>query len=565
MTGIGQTNFLESLGWAVLNSLWQMALLWVLYQAFTGIFKSIRPGAKSSISALLLITGFVWFIYTFIAVFRDNAANGSLNIPSFATIARNPQLNNWLQQALPVASVLYLVLLLFPGLHFIRNYRYVQVIRRYGLEKIDAQWRLFVKKVAAQMSIKKQVRIWVSELVSSPVTVGFLKPVILVPIAAINHLSIPQLEAVLLHELSHIKRYDYLLNLVINLIQTIFYFNPFVKALVKITEREREKSCDQMVMQFQYDSREYATALLTLEKSNYGQRTFALAATGKKNELLHRIELILGITKKPVVSFYKLAGLLAGLLCIISLNALLILSKPLNGSQPASFAHLSSPFSEFTAAGGEPRKTSVQTPAFKSAPIVKLKQVPPKTSPLHNISIAAASDFVKANLSYIQAGFIAPEEPHLKKYQEQQVEDAVEASKKVLKETQWKSVEKGIADVFTQKEKAELKADYQQEMDKFDWSKLENKLRLSYDIVDWNRVNEQLSKAVKQIRVDSLISVCDEALNKLDQVHRELALNKLDGIPDTDITMKTLEDKKQAVQKTITTLRLVHTKKIVHL
>ncbi len=97
----------------------------------------------------------------------------------------------------------------------------------------------------------------------------FFKPVILVPLAAINHLTPQQLEAVLLHELSHIKRYDYLVNLIINFIQTILYFNPFVKAFVKIVEKEREKSCDDMVLQFQYDSHEYATALLMLEKTNH--------------------------------------------------------------------------------------------------------------------------------------------------------------------------------------------------------------------------------------------------------------------------------------------------------
>jgi len=567
MTGIGQANFLQSLGWAVLNSLWQMAFLWVIYQLITGIFRSARPGAKSSLASLLLITGFAWFIYTFIAVFTSHVADGSLTLSAFVNREGNQPLNNWLQQTLPVASVLYLTLLLFPFLHLIRNYRYVQVIRRYGLEKIDAQWRLFVKKVAAQMNIKKPVHIWVSEFVSSPVTIGFFKPVILVPLAVINHLTPQQLEAVLLHELSHIKRYDYLINLIINFIQTILYFNPFVKAFVKIVEREREKSCDEMVMQFQYDSHEYATALLLLEKTNYVHKPLALAASGKKNDLLHRVELIMGVTKKPSVSFNKLAGLLAGLLCVIVLNALLIMGKPLNGKQPASFAHLSSPFSFFT--GGSPGKKTVKekpsTVALNPAAPVKVKQLPGKAIPVRTISTTAATDFVNANLAYMQAGFVAPEEPHLKKYQEQQVQDAVEASKKVLKETQWKTIEKGIADVFKQQEKDELKADYQQEIDKFDWNKLENKLRLAYDKVDWNRMNDQLTKAVNQIRVDSLFSVCNEAISKLNIVHRELALNNLDGIPDTDITLKTLEEKKQEVQKTLNSLRVVRSKKIVHL
>ena len=178
-------------------------------------------------------------------------------------------MGNWLQKSLSIASVLYLFLLLLPISHFIRNYRYVRIIREYGLTKADSRWRIFVKKVAVLMGIKKPVHIWVSEFVSSPVTIGFLKPVILIPLAAINQLSPQQMEAVLLHELSHIRRYDYLVNFIINVIQSILYFNPFVKALVRTAEREREKSCDEMVLQFQYDSYEYATALLVLEKSNH--------------------------------------------------------------------------------------------------------------------------------------------------------------------------------------------------------------------------------------------------------------------------------------------------------
>src|SRR5258705_1770581 len=168
MTGIGQANFLQSLGWAVLNSLWQMALLWVIYQLITGIFRTIRPGTRSTLASLLLIAGFAWFIYTFIAVFSMDV-NSNAFISALVNNEGNPQLNNWLQQTLPIASVLYLALLILPCLHFIRNYRYVEVIRRYGLEKIDVAWRLFVKRVAVQMNIRKPVNIWISELVSSPV------------------------------------------------------------------------------------------------------------------------------------------------------------------------------------------------------------------------------------------------------------------------------------------------------------------------------------------------------------------------------------------------------------
>ena len=138
------------------------------------------------------------------------------------------------------------------------------------------------------------------------------------PIAAITNLSQKQVEAVLLHELAHIRRYDYFINLLINFIRTVLYFNPYVKFFAKTVEREREKSCDEMVMQFEYDPHGYASALLMLERNNVMKQTIAVAASGQRNDLLHRIERILGIEKRKALDFRKLGGLLAGLICVIA-------------------------------------------------------------------------------------------------------------------------------------------------------------------------------------------------------------------------------------------------------
>ena len=413
------------------------------------------------------------------------------------------------------------------------------------------------------MGIKKPVHIWVSEFVSSPVTIGFLKPVILVPLAAINHLSSEQMEAVLLHELSHIRRYDYLINLVVNFIQTLLYFNPFVKAFVKIVEREREKSSDEMVLQFQYDSYDYATALLTLEKNNREFKPLVVGVTGKKNDLLQRVELIMGVRKKSVFSFNKLAGLLAVLICIISLNALLSIRKPQGVKASETFAGLSSPFNFFT--------TGISESAEKPVPEEEKSEMIPRnssdvaTQPEIADQVNNILTIPPVRSGVINANFEPVEAIQLKKYEEAQVKAAMDASKKVLENQDWKLLEKSIADVFTQKEKAELKATYRKEMGKMDWNKWENNLRLAYDKVDWNKVNEQLTKAVNNIRIDSLQKVYNEAICSLDKTELELANKNLPGIPDTGITLKTIEETKQQVQKSLNRLKAFRNKKIVHL
>src|SRR5687767_10092196 len=434
---MGQTNLLQALGWAVLNSLWRLALLCVIYQFLTGITR-VRASQKSLLATVLLMLGFGWFVYTFFSLVSlgNHSSSASVISSGFVNVAGNEQLNEWMQTTLPIASLIYLGLLILPVLRFIRNYRYVQVIRKHGLSKVNVEWRIFVRELAARMGIRKSVQIWISELVSSPVTIGFIKPMILVPLAAINHLTPQQLEAVLLHELSHIRRFDYLVNLLINFIQTLLYFNPFVKAFVKIIEREREKSCDEMVIQFRYDTHEYASALLILEKNNHCPKPLAMAAAGKKNDLLTRVEWILGIRRKPVLSFNKLAGLFAGLLCIIGMNALVIMTRPLNGNKNTSFTHLSSPFYFYT---GDQEEIELQ-PELSATPVTVEKKITideklkPADQTTPQTEVVMPPGYPPG---FQMVNYVPVEVEELKNYQKVQVKEAIEASRKVLEAMHW--------------------------------------------------------------------------------------------------------------------------------
>lgn len=566
----GQTNFLQSLGWAVLNSFWQLALLWVIYQIIILSNRRATASFKSSLAFSLLAGGFAWFVYTFISVYL--AGSQAVVVAAFTEAAGNDMMHRFLVTALPFASVLYLLLLIFPLLRFIRNYRYVQVIRKYGLSRIAPEWKLFVNRIAAQMSIRHKVQVWVSEFVSSPVTIGFLKPIILVPLAALNHLTPQQLEAVLLHELSHIRRFDYLVNFIINFIRTVLYFNPFVRAFVKIIEKERERSCDEMVLQFQYNSYEYASALLILEKENQANTTFLIGATGKSHDLLGRVELIMGVGKKNTFSLNRLAGLLAGLFCVISLNAVLLLAKPgYNGRSMAASVSAKSHHDYFPKSPLVPVKPlplrSLNNNQELSSTVSHQRK--PKDGSGYDIA-ALSPQFAEyaaaaVNPALINASLEMANVPELKRYQEEQVKIAVEASKKVLENVQWKNVERSIADAFTPEEKEQLKENYEKQMAKFDWVKWERELKVAYDKIDWDKTNAQLSMAVSQVRLDSIQTVYNKVISKLDGARRELSLNELKGIPDTDITLQEIERKRSEIQRALNQLKAIRSKKVVHL
>jgi bla regulator protein BlaR1 len=555
MTGI-QTNFFQALGIALLNSLWQLAFLWVLFQTINFFLKHSRANLKSALATSLLMAGFGWFIITFIIALNANNPGNAVTITLIPESFGAVDNSNWLLTFYPILAFLYLVVLTIPLQRLIKNYRYVQALRTYGLTKIDIDKRLFVDRVAAQLGITTKVKLWISEFVTSPATIGYLKPVILIPAAAVTSLTPQQLESILLHELAHIRRNDYLINLLINFIKAILYFNPFVKAFVRIIEKERERSCDEMVLQFQYNSKDYAAALLTLEKEQQ-QKALAIAASGRTTDLINRVELILGINRQPVFPLYKLAGVAASLMVIFLINTLLFLS--ISKSTGTLLA-------VFTQRVADPARTiSHQYPVVnnyikESAFTVKEIPVAPKASE-HSLMVPPAPP----PSDYINVAFEEMAIPELKKYQEDQVKKALEASKKILEKAEWEKVESNIAEVLSMKEKEELKASYFKELEKFDWKQWENKLKIAYNNIDWDRVNSELSMAINQIRADSLHRVYNEAAVKLDNVQRQLLENQLKGIPDSDISLEAIEEKKQIIRQAVDELKGIRKKKTVRL
>lgn len=308
-----QSAFLQALGYAIANSLWQVAMLWLAVILISGRGK-LSSARKYFVAVTAQFAGFAWFIATF-QFYYSRLGEGFLNIPLSNTASTGtayilePSVNSFssaalylvikTEQLLPYLSVAYLFMLLFLCIRFTRALYFTKQIRTSGLQKANVELRLFVKRIAAELGIKKEVRIYLSNIVKSPLTVGFLKPLILVPVASINHLTTDQLEAVLLHELAHIKRADYLINILQSVIETVLFFNPFVQLLGKFIKHERENSCDDWVLQFQYNAAMYAEALLRIAYIQTSPASLAMNAGGnKKSELLPRVKRMLNQQEK---------------------------------------------------------------------------------------------------------------------------------------------------------------------------------------------------------------------------------------------------------------------------
>src|SRR5258706_667642 len=106
--------------------------------------------------------------------------------------------------------------------------------------------------------------------------IGWLRPAILTPVGMLAGLPVAQIEAILLHELAHIRRLDYLVNLAQGCVEAVMFYHPAVWWISSVIRAERENCCDDIVVDYTGDAREYAAALATLEY----RRSAAGSATG---------------------------------------------------------------------------------------------------------------------------------------------------------------------------------------------------------------------------------------------------------------------------------------------
>lgn len=555
MADWSSSHFLQALGWATLNSFWQMALLWCIFQLLTHFVK-FTSNQKYLLAVSNVFVGFVWFLLSFSIYYKNGFNETALSSLSVEFPSDK------LSIILSCASLTYLLLLVVPTVRIVRNWFYLKQIKKLGLEKAPYRHRLFAQRIAGHLGIKKPVKVYISTLVSSPMTVGFLKPLILIPIAAVNNLSVQQLEAVLLHELSHIKRQDYIINLFLSLIQTVLYFNPFVKLFIKRAEVERENCCDELVLQFEYDKLSYAAALLQLEKNAQGIPDLAMAAANK-NYLLSRIEKIVGIKKKPSFNTYHFSGAFAVVLMLFMINSVLIAGKEQLTGLP--FQDMSEPFAFFVNKEEADEHMAMATPeidekiettkAFLPATPIEVEPAPP-TPETPEIPDNFSTQ-IEENAAFVQ---VAADEAEvsLDKEQKEQVAKTVQETRRVL-EMNWREIEKSIGDDMTAQEKTKARQEYLSEIDKINWKNVEKKFKTQYNEINWEEINENLSHTITLAKIDSVQEVCHKVMAELDKLNADQKRARVVILPDQSINE--IEKAKAEMQKRLCELQKIRTKK----
>lgn len=300
------STFTKALGWAMIHSLWQgaaiYAIIGLIYLSFpkqSAKHKFYLAFAGQLIMLTVFLGTFLYYVNIPALLMQQQEIHTYLPIAPF--IHENQENFQRIELLFPWFSAIYIIGLLIQLVIFSNSYTRLSYLKRNGLSEAPVEWVHAFEELGGLLKISKRVRFYLSDKISVPLTVGHFKPLILFPVALVNQLNMQQAEAILLHEIAHIKRNDYFINLISVLIETILFFNPFVWLLTKHIQKEREHACDDVVLQKLGSPITYAQALLSLETiKETTPLPYAMAATGQKQHLLQRIKRITKMEKNYI-------------------------------------------------------------------------------------------------------------------------------------------------------------------------------------------------------------------------------------------------------------------------
>lgn len=330
------SQVIESLGWTILHFLWQGAALAGILGITLVFLRKQRPQVRYMVSCSVLALMLLCFAGTFLyqispslkkadsAAVAENikakASEESQTSPVYETTAPVNYLKNMKQtQKINLSSALpWIVSIWMAGVAILslRMAGGFLVLRKYRRKSRSAEGETVTRfrNLCTKIGIKtKKICLLISQHIESPVMIGWLKPVIIVPASTLAGLSSHELDMILIHELAHVMRRDWLVNILQNIVETILFYHPAVWWVSHRIRAEREYCCDDMAAEFGGGTLPYAKALARLEEL---RSTPALSIGAAGNSLFTRISRLFG--KHQEFSFSsKLAILLPAIVVLI--------------------------------------------------------------------------------------------------------------------------------------------------------------------------------------------------------------------------------------------------------
>ena len=340
---------MHQVGWALLHSLWQGALVGMLFFVLRFGLRRCSAQARYLAGSLCLALLVAMPVVTLLRAPPPLPASGTaaavMPIPGgFAVsafgVARGGGTyggsgphwpahrgTDFFARLAPVLASVWVLGVAFFSIKLTRSCWCVRGLRTRDQEPVEAAWMETLDDLRCRLGVSRPVRLLKSALVEVPTVIGWVRPVILLPAATVMGLTPGQLETILAHELAHVRRADYVVNAFQCLVETLMFYHPVVWWISGCMREERENCCDDLVIQVCGDRLGYARALATLEGLRAELPEWAFAASG--GSLLNRIRRLAGLANdKGRVTAREVSGLaLLGIgLVLIVLGVRMLLS-----------------------------------------------------------------------------------------------------------------------------------------------------------------------------------------------------------------------------------------------
>jgi beta-lactamase regulating signal transducer with metallopeptidase domain len=331
---------ITALGWNIFHILWQGIIIALMLSLVLRFLKGKSAQIRYLISLVSLFLMLGLSIFNFTNNYNDNldkAINtSSLDQPESSNVLLI-DLNNTVIKAtykeviekfknrlknidkyFPLIVNIWIIGVLIFIIKFILSYLYTNRLKKIKITSISEKWLEKFLKLQEQIKINRTVSYIESQLVKIPLVLGYLKPVIVIPAEILSGIPSNQIEAIIAHELAHIRRNDYIFNVLQTIIETVFFFHPAVWYISSQIRKERENSCDDMALTVCDGSLVYAKALVSVQELTLGKHYAAVAFSGRKKHLLNRIKRMImkqkvksNFTDKIIAAVIILSGVLA--------------------------------------------------------------------------------------------------------------------------------------------------------------------------------------------------------------------------------------------------------------
>ena len=295
-----KTATFQSLGWALIHFSWQAAAIFALYLMAEFGLRNVRSHTRYLLALATLCSMFLVFAATLGYEALHNVVASphpvvTVPVTAFTSqvelLANRPKALHW-TTVLPWLDGVWMLGVIGLSMRSLGGWLWLQRLRRSATQAAPEAIQARFQKVCAKVGIAHVPKLRISQIVPGPMTIGILRTLVLLPASALLALSPEQLEAILAHELAHIRRADYFWNLVQTLAETLFFFHPAVWWLGKRLRDQREQCCDDIAVEVCSDPLVYATALFRLESQRAAGLNLAMALDGHQSQTTFRSRIL---------------------------------------------------------------------------------------------------------------------------------------------------------------------------------------------------------------------------------------------------------------------------------